>query len=117
MKLNYNPRILRLNYMLIINPFFQSYGEFTASQPWELIVTTLTLLMLALIWAGDLGNHVLDTEKALRSTSETGAATGQSGCSLESKEALSPYLNRGEYNGDVVTQMEKVRIFSFFLKS
>ena len=67
--------------------------------------------MLAIIWAGDLGNHVLDTEKGLRGTSGTISAPGQRGCSLESKEAITPYYNKDDYgneSGDG-TQMEKVK--------
>ena len=86
---------------------FQSYGEFTASQPWELIVTTLTGLMLTLIWAGDLGNHV-------RMASEENHVAGTSSCSTDSKEAISHLSQKDEYNGDG-TQIEKVMMNEFII--
>ena len=95
-------------YIYLLNFFgLQSYGEFTASQPWELIVTTLTGLMLVLIWAGDLGNHVMNTGKAAQGNSGSMLPSTPDSCRSGYKEASSPLINNDEYNGDG-TQMEKV---------
>ena len=83
----------------------QGYGEFTASQPWELIVTTLILLMASLVWVGDLGNHVMNKANSESPGSESGYINN--GCTSESKEAISPIWNSDEYQSDG-TQMEKV---------
>ena len=72
---------------------FQSYGEFTASQPWELIVTSLIGLMLTLIWIKD--------------GSEENSMMAPSSCAAGSKEAISNLSSSDEYNGDG-TQIEKV---------
>ena len=63
-------------------------------------MTTLTGLMLTLIWAGDLGNHV-------RESSEESQLANPGSCSTESKEAISHLSTSDEYSGDG-TQIEKV---------
>ena len=63
-------------------------------------MTTLTGLMLTLIWAGDLGNHVRDG-------SEDNHMAARGSCSTESKDAVSHLSTGDEYNGDG-TQIEKV---------
>ena len=72
-------------------------------------MTTLTGLMLTLIWAGDLGNHV-------RESSEESQLANPGSCSTESKEAISHLSTSDEYSGDG-TQIEKVLIKNIFTKT
>jgi hypothetical protein len=64
--------------------------------------------MLTLIWAGDLGNHVMDTGKMARETPDSNHGNGHSGCASGSKEAILQLSNNDDYSGDG-TQMEKVK--------
>ena len=94
------------------NLYFQSHGECCAAQPWEVIVTTLTMLTLLLT---GLGKQMLDSQKKPGDTAAMAAVGANDGCTTGTQKSVSSefYSDETDFSGDIEddTQMGKVGKF------
>ena len=102
----------KFDYLANARKLFKSHGEFCASQPWEVIVTTITFLVCLLTVVGKQSPYGEGhSDKSANPTCSSGGGGG--GGSVSSKTAKSEPNNLGGYD-DINPEISSF-FFLFFL--